>query len=160
MKVAVHHEFEPVSDAVKEKKRKKKKKNNSDSGSQETGHSKTEDTVVMVEYKENTEVLTRSEEIQNKSETVADENQYEHKVSSPAGKMKKRKKKQQRTGLQAVLTKKARYDSTPYHKRGLVAKEKVDVSAWGNTFVPQPVLVALAELGFSQPTEIQVISTS
>lgn len=30
-----------------------------------------------------------------------------------------------------------------------------DMSAWSNLFVPQPVLAALAQQGFTKPTQIQ-----
>lgn len=149
MTLASYLESEPVSHSVRENKRKRKKKK-PDSGSQETGQSKSED-VAIAEYKENIEVST---ETQNMSEAVVDEHFSEHKVCSQEGKMKKRKK-QQTTGTQAAVTKKTRYDNTTYYRRDLVGKKKVDVSAWEALFVPHPVMEALAELGFSQPTEIQ-----
>ncbi|KAG0724200.1 ATP-dependent RNA helicase DDX24 [Chionoecetes opilio] len=52
--------------------------------------------------------------------------------------------------------KKVRYDSTIYHGTG--QGDKVDVSAWEKVFTPPPVLEALAELGFSEPTEIQKLA--
>lgn len=51
--------------------------------------------------------------------------------------------------------KKVRYDSTTYHGAKQTGTDKVDVSAWKEVFAPPPVLEALAELGFSHPTEIQ-----
>jgi superfamily II DNA/RNA helicase len=36
---------------------------------------------------------------------------------------------------------------------------ELDMSAWDNLFVPEPVLRALQEQGFSEPTKIQVSIT-
>lgn len=70
---------------------------------------------------------------------------------------KKRKAQDSLSGKGNKSTKKARYDSTTYHRVNHSINGKVDVSAWKEVLVPLPVLQALSELGFSQPTEIQVL---
>ncbi|CAL4249891.1 unnamed protein product, partial [Meganyctiphanes norvegica] len=56
-------------------------------------------------------------------------------------------------GVTAPTAKKARYNTSVY--KGTAEGKKVDVSAWKDIFTPSIVMDALAELGFSQPTEIQ-----
>ncbi|XP_063863620.1 ATP-dependent RNA helicase DDX24-like [Scylla paramamosain] len=67
----------------------------------------------------------------------------------------KKRKKQNKSQKDSKPAKKVRYDSTTYHGARQGGIDKVDVSAWKEVFAPPPVLEALAELGFSQPTEIQ-----
>ncbi|XP_068227040.1 ATP-dependent RNA helicase DDX24 isoform X2 [Palaemon carinicauda] len=66
---------------------------------------------------------------------------------------KKRKKK--KNSDKPAPSKKARYDNATFHGSNQEAKENVDMSAWDSLFVPEEVLKALSELGFSNPTEIQ-----
>nr|XP_045594873.1 ATP-dependent RNA helicase DDX24-like isoform X1 [Procambarus clarkii]XP_045594874.1 ATP-dependent RNA helicase DDX24-like isoform X1 [Procambarus clarkii] len=117
----------------KKKKKKKKKKKASDLGDKETDQN---ECMNEIPSEENIENLPDQE------------------VGLSAVKKNKRKK-QHKTGLEGTPAKKARYDSATFHggKKGTI--QKVDVSAWEKVFVPPPVLQALAELGFSQPTEIQ-----
>lgn len=86
----------------------------------------------------------------NGREHVSDEEEELDEETETKEPSKKRKKQ----GNQP--TKKARYDNTSYHAARRCTKD-VDVSAWREVLTPPPVLEALAELGFSQPTEIQVL---
>lgn len=69
---------------------------------------------------------------------------------------KGKKRKRQQSKAEEVVQKRNKYDSTVYHGANQNGQEKVDVSEWEKVFVPSPVLEALAELGFSHPTSIQV----
>lgn len=66
---------------------------------------------------------------------------------------KKRKKK----GRSAPAnTKKTRYDKASYHGTNQTEEKEVDISSWLSIYTPEPVTDAIAKLGFSEPTEIQV----
>ncbi|XP_050719053.1 ATP-dependent RNA helicase DDX24-like [Eriocheir sinensis] len=116
---------------VKKKRKNKKKKQN-------TKKKNKEDTAKLVESKLISDVS--DEELDEESKTKSSNKRKKQRNPSDKG---------DQTG------KKARYDSTTYHgaQHGMAAK--VDVSAWKEVFAPLPVLEALADLGFSQPTEIQ-----
>lgn len=70
---------------------------------------------------------------------------------------KKRPPQSSPSGRGNQPTKKACYDSTTYHGVKNSVEDKVDAPVWKEVFAPPPVLKALADLGFSQPTEIQVL---
>ncbi|XP_076066593.1 ATP-dependent RNA helicase DDX24 [Oratosquilla oratoria] len=53
------------------------------------------------------------------------------------------------------VVKKARYDKVKHPGFGQGHRIDADFTIWKNMFVPEPVVEALAELGFEQPTEIQ-----
>lgn len=99
----------------------------------------------------------------NKSDTDLEHESVINEVPAgcdekPSGKSSAKKRKNQNKCMDDTKpTKKVRYDNTAYHGARQSGTDKVDVSAWKEVFAPSPVLEALAELGFSQPTEIQVV---
>lgn len=72
---------------------------------------------------------------------------------------KGKKRKIEPSKTEEVVQKRNKYDGTVYRGANQNGQEKVDVSEWEKVFVPSPVLEALSELGFSQPTTIQVCNS-
>jgi superfamily II DNA/RNA helicase len=63
--------------------------------------------------------------------------------------------------VEAPTKKKKKSKKSPAAKSGwsvssLKDNTELDMSAWKNLFVPEPVIRALQEQGFSEPTKIQV----
>lgn len=131
--------------ARKKKRKKNKKKKPSNSDTEEGSNTKIViDAITEPKVEDQTEKASKTNNSAEQLEQTIDR------------KSKKRKKGKHTVGSQNTKNKKVCYDSTTYHGHGQTRKEKVDVSAWEEVFVPSPVLDALADLGFSQPTEIQV----
>lgn len=140
-------ESNTVTPTKKEKKKKKKKKTGLANG--EITQSKTS----IVERKNAGLNEIVSEENVKK---VNGNTQQEQEASiSVVSNVNKKRKRQQKKGLETSTNKKVRYDSAVYQGNNPGIKKRVNVSAWDKYFVPPPVLKALSELGFSEPTEIQ-----
>lgn len=93
------------------------------------------------------------------SELISDVSDEQLDEESEVKSSNKRRKQGNPSGKGDQSSKKARYDSTIYHRAQHGMAAGVDVSAWKEVCTPLPVLEALADLGFSQPTEIQVLQT-
>ncbi|KAG7175795.1 ATP-dependent RNA helicase DDX24-like [Homarus americanus] len=151
---AVGPECEIISDTKKERKKKKKKTKTLNSGTQ--AQSNTDSSTSTIEGEDKNEGVnvhtTKVDTLKKTGDVIQGE-----EANIPATKTtKKRKKQQPHIGINTTTpTKKACYDRATCHKKDQLPTKKVDVSAWEEVFAPPPVLEALAELGFSQPTEIQ-----
>lgn len=80
-------------------------------------------------------------------------------VTSPPKKQKKRKPKKKASSTPDVSTASSK-KAKNWTAEVLSASSdlQVDMSAWKGLFVPEPVLQALGELGFSAPTPIQALA--
>ncbi|XP_060117828.1 ATP-dependent RNA helicase DDX24 [Heteronotia binoei] len=79
-------------------------------------------------------------------------------VTSPKGKQKKRKQKKKACSTQDVPAAASKKVKNWTEVLSASSDLQVDMSAWKGLFVPEPVLQALGELGFSAPTPIQALT--
>lgn len=132
-----------------------KKKNKEDKKSEESSTDAESDHGFTSEMEEQKSPKKKSKKMKTEKQTETSD------VSKDKPQKRKRKKKKKKVdddndgGSVCKKAKKARYDNATYHGCNESGKEKVDVSAWEDIFTPPEVLEALAELGFSTPTEIQ-----
>uniref|UniRef100_A0ACB8G612 Uncharacterized protein n=1 Tax=Sphaerodactylus townsendi TaxID=933632 RepID=A0ACB8G612_9SAUR len=104
--------------------------------------------------------LTTEDQPTDWGDTVASQAESDEGVeTSLKQKPKKRKRKKKACSLQDVPTTTSK-KAKSWTAEALSASPDVhvDMSAWKGLFVPQPVLRALGELGFSAPTPIQAMA--
>ncbi|XP_068110754.1 ATP-dependent RNA helicase DDX24 [Hyperolius riggenbachi] len=120
-----------------------------------------------VEESEDEEIFFEEEHGEDLEENVKDEVVAEEPVqafTAQAPKKKKRKRKPKKKAAapqeEPEVTKPAKKTQKNWAASALAGAsgQKVDVSAWNDLCVPQPVLQALGYLGFAAPTPIQALA--
>nr|XP_027234786.1 ATP-dependent RNA helicase DDX24-like [Penaeus vannamei]XP_027234841.1 ATP-dependent RNA helicase DDX24-like [Penaeus vannamei]XP_027234910.1 ATP-dependent RNA helicase DDX24-like [Penaeus vannamei] len=150
--VSEKNKIEKSEDASEKKKVKKKKKKK----------------VIKTNTNSNVENLDldAAEEIGESSENHTDSKLETPPILEEVGNQSKeddvkktsRRKRKKKGGLAPAKTKKARYDKASYHGTNQTEEKEVDVSSWLSIYTPEPVIEAIAKLGFSEPTEIQKLT--
>ncbi|XP_013413231.1 ATP-dependent RNA helicase DDX24 isoform X2 [Lingula anatina] len=150
--LTIQHAAQTENTDKKKKKKKQKNKNTKQEGElQEKEHK-----IGRGQFVSGAQIFDACEEDQDEKTEKKQNKLNTSKNKGNENKKKFKPEKRRREAEEQIPKKKLKI--TEEEQKEDVTETKTDVSAWKDLFVPEPVLEALAELGFSSPTPIQALA--